>query len=135
MFKGKFSKISRSICNILIEVSNIYNIWPKPTVSNGLVVVKLKQDLKYRDRAYFEPVCPYVIYQTLTYLEGHNKFYKDISIKKGLSSEDMFNFSDIIEIQGQTERNTENISDGTQMTKNVNDARSNKNICLSWRSP
>ena len=94
-------------------------------------MVKLKQDLKYRDRVHFEPVFPYVIYQTLTYLEAHNKFYKDISIKKVLSSEDMFNFSDIVEIKGQTERNTENISDGKQMTKNVNDARSNKNICLS----
>ena len=38
--KGEFSKIKESIC-IPIKIANICNI------SNGLVVVKLKQDLMY----------------------------------------------------------------------------------------
>ena len=53
-------------------------------------------------------------------------FYEDLSISKGLSSEDMF--SDIFEIQGQSECVTEkSVSDRKEMTENVND--------FSWRSP
>ena len=40
--------------------------------SNGLIVVKLKQDLKYRGYVYFEPVCSNVIYQALNYLKAIN---------------------------------------------------------------
>ena len=39
------------------------------------------------------------MYQALIYLKSHNKFYKDISIKKGLYREDMLKFSDIVEIR------------------------------------
>ena len=34
-------------------------------------------------------------------LKSHNKFYENISIATGLPSDDMFRFSDIVEIQGQ----------------------------------
>ena len=37
----------------------------------------------------FEPVRPHIIYQVLSYLKSDNKFYEDISIAKGLSSEDI----------------------------------------------
>ena len=37
-----------NICNIPIETANICNIFPRPADSNELVVVELKQDLKYR---------------------------------------------------------------------------------------
>ena len=40
--KGEFSKIKGSICNIPIEVENVCNILPRTSVSNGLIVVKLK---------------------------------------------------------------------------------------------
>ena len=46
--KGEFAKIKGSICNILIETANICNNLPIPADSNGLIVVKLKGDLKYR---------------------------------------------------------------------------------------
>ena len=45
---------------------------------------KLKRDLKYRGNVYFEPIRPRIIYQAPAYLKSHNKFYKDISITKGL---------------------------------------------------
>ena len=51
--KGEFSKIKGSICNIPVEAANICNILPRPAVSNGLIVVKLKRDLKYRGHVYF----------------------------------------------------------------------------------
>ena len=45
-----------------------------------------------------------------------------ISIVKGLSSEEMFRFSDIVEIQGQSECVTEkNVSDRKEITENIND--------------
>ena len=43
----KNSKITESISNILIEHANICNIFPRPVVSNRLII-KLKGDLKYR---------------------------------------------------------------------------------------
>ena len=119
--KGEFCKIKASICNIPIEAANICNILPRPEFSSGLIVVKLKRDLKYRGRVYFEPVRPHIIYQALTYLKSYNKFYDVISIAKGLSSEEMFKFSDIVEIQGKFEFVTEkNVSNGKEMTENIN---------------
>ena len=96
--KGEFPKIKGSFCNIPMETANICNILPRLAVSNGLVVVKLKRDLKYRGHVYFEPVRPHIIYQALIYLKSHTKLYEDISIPKALSSEDKFKFSDIVEI-------------------------------------
>ena len=61
--------------------------------SNGLIVLQLKQNLKYRGHVYFEPVRLNVIYQTLSYLKTHKKFYKDISISESLTSKEMINFS------------------------------------------
>ena len=74
----------------------------RPAVSNGLIVLKMKRDLKYKGHAYFEPVRPYIVYQALTYLKSYNKFYDDISIAKILLSEEMLKFSDIVETQGQS---------------------------------
>ena len=108
---------------MLIIIIIIIFILPKPAVSNGLIVVKLKPHLKYRGHEYFEPVRPYVIYQALTNLKLHNKFYEDISIAKGHSSEDMFKFSDIVEIQGETEKSTaESICNAKE---NVNELKQN----------
>ena len=38
--KGEFCKVKESICNIPIEATNIL---PRPAVSKGLIVVKLKR--------------------------------------------------------------------------------------------
>ena len=54
----------------------------KPADSNGLIVVKLKQDLKCKSHIYSELVRSQIMYQELAYLKSHNKFYKDISITK-----------------------------------------------------
>ena len=116
--KSEFAKIKGSICNVRIETANVCNILPRPAVSNGLILVKLKCDLKHKGHEYFEPVRLHTIYQALTYLKSHNKFYEDISITKGLSKEDMLNFSDINENQEETESVTENgILDGKEMKK------------------
>ena len=69
---GEFCKIMRRICNISIEAVNICNILPRPAVYNGLILVKLKRDLKYKSHAYFEPVRPHI--RALTYLKSYNKF-------------------------------------------------------------
>ena len=58
--KSKFSKIKGSICNIPIEAANTCNILPRPAVSNGLIIAKLKRGSKYRGHVYFEPVRPHV---------------------------------------------------------------------------
>ena len=48
--KSKFSKIK--------EPANISNILPRPVVSNGLIIEKLKGDLKYGRHLYFELSSP-----------------------------------------------------------------------------
>ena len=58
---------------------------------------------------YLEPVRPNNIYQGLTNFNAQNKFYKDISIAKSLLSEEMFKFSNIVQVQGETKSNTEKI--------------------------
>lgn len=58
--KRKSTRLKGSICNILIEAANIYNILQRPADSKGLIV-KLKQDFKDRDYDYFEPVHPNII--------------------------------------------------------------------------
>ena len=62
------------------------------------------------------------MYQTLTYLKSCNKFYEYISIAKGLSSENMFKFSEIVEIQKQSECITEkkNVYNRKERTQNIN---------------
>ena len=113
--KEELAKIKGSICNISIETANICNILPRTTDSNGLIVVKLKRDLKYRGYVYFEPVCPNVIYQALNYLKPHNKFYENSSISEGLSSKEMINFSGIDKHQDFTESiHTKIISNRTE---------------------
>ena len=122
--KGEFSKIKRSICNVPIETANVCNILPRPAVSHGLILVKLKRDLKYRGHIYFESDRPHIIYQALTYLKSHSKFYFILLYfyHTGLSGEDMLHFSDINENQEETESVTENdISDGKEMNKNNNE--------------
>ena len=51
--KGEFFKFKGSICNISIENANTCNILPRLAVPNGLTVVKLKRDLKYRCHVYY----------------------------------------------------------------------------------
>ena len=53
----------------------------KSESSNGLIVVKLKRDLKYCGYDCFESVRPNVIYQqALNYLKTHNNLYLWISM-------------------------------------------------------
>ena len=70
--KEEFAESKGSICNIPIETANIFNILPRPTDSNELIVVKLKRDLNYRGYVYFEPVHADTIYQALNYLKTNS---------------------------------------------------------------
>ena len=120
LFKHQFSKIKGSMCHVPVEAANICNILSRLAVFNGLTVVKLRWDLKYRGLVYFKPASSCIICQALTYLESHNIFYKDNSIAKDLSSE-MFRFSNIFGIQGENESVTEKIiSDVKEMSESIN---------------
>ena len=123
-WKGKFSKIKVTIWNIPIEAAIICNISPSPAVSNWLNVGKLKRNLKYRVHVYFQPIRTHITYQTFAYLKSHNKFYADISIANGFSSEEMFRFFDIVKVQGVKESITEKgIFDSTQISQSINDTK------------
>ena len=90
--KGEFAKTKSSICNIPIEVANIYNILPRPADSNSLTVVKVKRYLKYRRYVYFAGTSKCYMPGTKLF-KAHNTFYEDISISEGFSSKEMINYS------------------------------------------
>ena len=82
--KGEVSKINGSICDIPLEAANICNNLSRPAGSIGLIVIKLKRDLRYRGHLYIEPVHIRIIHQALAYSKSRNKFYVDISVRKCL---------------------------------------------------
>ena len=62
MPKGQSPKIKSSICNTPISdiVSNC-NSLPRPADIIGVIVVKLKRKVEYRDHVLFQPVRPSII--------------------------------------------------------------------------
>ena len=52
--KDEFSRIKGSMCNIPIETANVCNILPRPAVSKGWILAKLKRHLKYSGHVYLE---------------------------------------------------------------------------------
>ena len=60
--KDEFSKIKGSMWNIPIETANVCNILPRPAVSKGCILAKLKRHLKYRGHVYLEPARPHIMY-------------------------------------------------------------------------
>ena len=59
-----------------------------------MIIVKLKRHLRYRGNVNFESVRPEPIYAHHNYLKNKNKFYEDISISYGLSSNGISNVTD-----------------------------------------
>ena len=53
---------------------------PRPTGSNGLIIIKLKRKLEYKGHVAFEAVRPDVMIQFLQLLRSHNDLYLDIEI-------------------------------------------------------
>ena len=68
-WKEEFIKIKRRIFNILIKASNICNILSTTAVSNGLTMVKLRQEFKYRGHVYLKPVRPHVSNHTINFIK------------------------------------------------------------------
>ena len=64
---------------------------------------KTSRILNTEGHVYFKTALSHTIYQPVAYLKTHTIFYTDISIAKGLLSDEMFRFSDDYEIQGENE--------------------------------
>ena len=92
--KVEFAKRKGNISNIAVEADTVCIKLPRPTNNNGLVLAKLKSELRYQGYVYSEPVRPPVIYEALNYLKRKNNFYKDIFIFYGLNSEEILNLLD-----------------------------------------
>ena len=43
---GEYSRVKRTMCNVLIELVDIFNVLKMSADSNGLITVKIKRDLK-----------------------------------------------------------------------------------------
>ena len=79
-----------------VETETVCNVFPRPVNNNGLVLVKLKCNLKYQEYVYFQRVRPSVIYEALNYLRRKTKTCKDISISFGLERQEILNLSDAL---------------------------------------
>ena len=72
MPKGRFPKFKGSIFNVAIDTAEVVNVLPYGADSNGVVVVKLKRKVCYRDPVYFESVQPESTHQASIYLKENN---------------------------------------------------------------
>ena len=52
MSKGQSRKLKGVLFNIPIDVADVCNTLQRPADSNGIVMVKLKRKLQYRDHFY-----------------------------------------------------------------------------------
>ena len=75
MPKGQFPKLKGAICDIPIETMDITNTPPQGADNSGLLTVKLKRKLNFRDHVYFQAVFPESIYAALSYLKQTLTFY------------------------------------------------------------
>ena len=90
MPKLKSLKIKVSICIIPVsEVDINCNMLPRPTDSNGLIIVKLKSKLEYKGHVVFEAIRPDVVTQFLEILRSHNDLYSDTEINPAKIPVDM----------------------------------------------
>ena len=81
MLKGNSAKMKGSLCNIPIsEVFDTCKPLPRPADSSGLVIVKLKRKVEYRNHVLFEPSRPVFDEKFLDFLKSHNPLYSDIEI-------------------------------------------------------
>ena len=70
------------LCHTPVDVFDLCNTLPRPADSNGIVLLKLKRKLQYRDRGhvYFESVKPSFILGLLQYLKLNNLLHHDIEM-------------------------------------------------------
>ena len=80
MMKGQSPKLKGVLCNVPIDVVDVCRTLPRPTGSNGIVIVKLKRKLQYRGHVYSESGRPDFIMRLLQYLNLNNSLYEDIEI-------------------------------------------------------
>ena len=80
MPKGQFPKLKGYICNIPVDTTDITDVLPQGTDSNGLIMVKLKRKLSFRGHVYFEAVSPDALFSGLCYLKENNLHYCIITV-------------------------------------------------------
>ena len=56
--KGQSPELKGELCNVQIDVVDVYKTLPHLVDSNGIVIVKLKRKLQYRGHVYFESLRP-----------------------------------------------------------------------------
>ena len=78
--KGEFAKMKGTICNIPVDSDEVSKNLPRGADSNGITIVKLKRQLKYKGHYICEPVRPDIMCETLNYLKANNHLYSDIKI-------------------------------------------------------
>jgi len=80
MPKGESPKVKGALCNVPVGCVDVANILPRKPDSNGIVLVKLKHKLEYREHVLFEGVRPDFVFRLLQYLKSHNPLYREVEI-------------------------------------------------------
>ena len=89
MPKGQQRKIKGAICNVPVECDQTCKILPRPPERSGIIMLKLKRKLEFRDHVYFQAVRPKVVLNALNWLKVNNPFYPNISVDIGNTGRDL----------------------------------------------
>ena len=78
--KRQLPKLKAVICHLALDVFNASNTLPRTAYSNGVVIMKSKRKLQYRDHVYFELMGRNFIQRLQQFFKQNNSLYHDIAI-------------------------------------------------------
>ena len=109
--KGQSPKLKDALCNIPIDVFDVYNTQPSPADSNGIITVKFKRKLQYRGHVYFQSARPNFILKFLQYLDNIPSFLINEKNQDSLSFNVLNNINTDDEIPIIGERNGSHVEE------------------------
>ena len=78
--KGQQRKIKGAICNVPVNCETVCKSLPRPSEQSGVILLKLKRNLKYSGHQYCEAVRPECLRRALEFLKEKNHLYQNVEI-------------------------------------------------------
>ena len=104
MPKGKQRKIYGTVCNIPVNGDTVCQSLPRPPESSGIIMLKLKKELKYHGHQYYESVRPAIVYDALDYLRNNNTLCSNIDIVMTNIDNELVSFENPQELPADTDK-------------------------------
>ena len=78
MPKGQQRKIKGAICNVPVECDNTGRVLQRAPENSGIIMLKLKRNLKFRGHVYFQSERATAVSNNLLWLKNNNSLYENI---------------------------------------------------------